>query len=59
MEKEPLEKLAALGELVAFRHSGFWQPMDTLRECRLLQNLWETGHAPWQLWKRNGCVVEK
>jgi glucose-1-phosphate cytidylyltransferase len=46
-EKEPLEKLAEEGQLMAYFHDGFWQPMDTLREQRLLQSLWETGKAPW------------
>jgi glucose-1-phosphate cytidylyltransferase len=46
-EREPLERLAADGQLMAFRHEGFWQPMDTLREKRLLEELWETGSPPW------------
>ncbi|SRR5581483_602076 len=46
-EKEPLEKLAEDGQLKAYFHDGFWQPMDTLRDQRLLQSLWETGNAPW------------
>ena len=49
-EMEPLETLAARGELVAFRHEGFWQPMDTLRDKRYLEKLWDSGHAPWKLW---------
>jgi glucose-1-phosphate cytidylyltransferase len=48
-EKEPLETLAAEGQLMAYSHDGFWQPMDTLREQRLLQSLWETGQAPWSV----------
>lgn len=48
-EREPLELLAAAGELMAYFHRGFWQPMDTLREQRLLQTLWETGKAPWMI----------
>jgi len=47
-EREPMEQLAARGELRAFRHDGFWQPMDTLREKRLLEELWNSGQAPWQ-----------
>ncbi|MEO5826664.1 MAG: glucose-1-phosphate cytidylyltransferase [Gemmatimonadales bacterium] len=47
LEREPLERLAAAGELMAYRHEGFWQPMDTLREKRQLEELWESGHAPW------------
>ena len=46
-ERGPLERLAAAGELMGFRHDGFWQPMDTLREWRLLQALWDSGKAPW------------
>ena len=46
-EKEPLEKLAKTGELSAFCHDGFWQPMDTLREKMLLQEMWDKGNAPW------------
>ena len=49
-EREPLEQLAAMGELVAFRHDGFWQPMDTSREYQLLNNLYEQGRAPWVRW---------
>ena len=48
-EREPLERLAASGELMAFRHSGFWQPMDTLRDKIALEELWRTG-APWKCW---------
>ena len=47
LEREPLERLAQDGELMAFRHTGFWQPMDTLREKRILEDLWASGHAPW------------
>ena len=46
-EKEPLQRLAAAGELRAYRHPGFWQPMDTLREYELLNELWNAGMAPW------------
>ena len=49
-EAEPLTGLAADGELKAFRHAGFWQPMDTLREKTLLENLWDSGRAPWKVW---------
>ena len=48
-EQEPLETLAATGELVAYRHEGFWQPMDTLRDKVHLEELWATG-APWKCW---------
>jgi glucose-1-phosphate cytidylyltransferase len=47
LEREPLERLARDGELMAFRHPGFWQPMDTLREKRILEELWASGRAPW------------
>lgn len=46
-EREPLERLALEEQLVAYRHEGFWQPMDTLREKRLLEELWASGRAPW------------
>jgi glucose-1-phosphate cytidylyltransferase len=49
-EAEPLSSLAADGELMAFEHHGFWQPMDTLREKQLLEDLWATGRAPWKTW---------
>ena len=49
-ESYPLTELAARGELMAFRHSGFWQPMDTLREKTLLEELWASGKAPWKIW---------
>ena len=47
-EERPLQMLAASGELMAYRHAGFWQPMDTLRDKRLLERLWQTGAAPWR-----------
>jgi glucose-1-phosphate cytidylyltransferase len=50
-EKEPLQHLAATGQLAAFRHDGFWQPMDTLRDKNHLEQLWAGGNAPWKLWK--------
>jgi glucose-1-phosphate cytidylyltransferase len=49
-EGEPLSGLAADGELMAFPHLGFWQPMDTLREKTLLEHLWDSGEAPWKVW---------
>lgn len=49
-EGEPLAGLAADGQLMAFEHAGFWQPMDTLREKNLLEDLWQTGKAPWKVW---------
>jgi len=50
-EGYPLTQLAAQGELRAFEHKGFWQPMDTLRDKNYLEELWQTGKAPWKLWK--------
>jgi glucose-1-phosphate cytidylyltransferase len=49
-EQAPLASLAAEGELSAFRHHGFWQPMDTLRDRVKLEDLWQAGKAPWKLW---------
>ncbi|WP_367848646.1 glucose-1-phosphate cytidylyltransferase [Rhodoferax sp. WC2427] len=49
-EQEPLTGLAAEGQLMAFEHTGFWQPMDTLREKNLLEELWLSGKAPWKTW---------
>ena len=49
-EKEPLMKLADEGELMAFEHEGFWQPMDTLRDKIHLEELWDLGNAPWKIW---------
>ncbi|PKM82387.1 MAG: glucose-1-phosphate cytidylyltransferase [Firmicutes bacterium HGW-Firmicutes-14] len=49
-EREPLEKLATAGQLSAFRHKGFWQPMDTLRDKIKLEELWESGQANWKVW---------
>ena len=47
-EREPLERLAADGQLAAYQHEGFWQPMDTLRDRRLLEELWASGNPPWR-----------
>jgi glucose-1-phosphate cytidylyltransferase len=49
-ELEPMAKLAAEDQLHAFEHNGFWQPMDTLREKNLLEDLWASGAAPWKMW---------
>jgi len=49
-EKEPLERLAREGQLTAHLHRGFWQPMDTLRDRRELEAMWEQGRAPWNVW---------
>lgn len=50
LEQEPLANLASDGQLSAFRHEGFWQPMDTYREASLLNDLWDSGRAPWRTW---------
>lgn len=49
-EREPLEALASEGQLTAFQHAGFWQPMDTLRDKTHLEELWTSGDAPWKVW---------
>lgn len=49
-ERTPMENLAKDGQLAAFPHAGFWQPMDTLREKQLLEDLWHSGKAPWKVW---------
>ena len=49
-EREPLENLAKNSQLEAYKHQGFWQPMDTLRELRLLRSMWDSGNAPWKTW---------
>jgi len=50
-EREPLERLTAEGQLMAYCHEGFWHPMDTLRERNVLEGLWASGQAPWKVWK--------
>jgi glucose-1-phosphate cytidylyltransferase len=55
-ERGPMERLAREGELFAYRHDGFWQCMDTLRDKRLLQDLWDAGRAPWATWKEPSCA---
>ena len=50
-EREPLEKLAKDEQLSAYKHSGFWQPLDTLRDKNKLEDLWSKGNAPWKLWE--------
>ena len=49
-ERKPLETLATSGQLQAFTHNGFWQPMDTLRDKQHLEELWGAGKAPWKVW---------
>jgi glucose-1-phosphate cytidylyltransferase len=50
LEREPLERLANEGQLVAYKHDGFWQPMDTLRDKMQLEELWKENKAPWKVW---------
>ena len=50
-EKEPLQQLARNGQLAAYKHGGFWQPMDTLRDKNRLEELWASGQAPWKVWE--------
>ena len=49
-EWEPMKKLASEGQLMAFQHDGFFQPMDTIRERNILEELWSSGKAPWKVW---------
>jgi glucose-1-phosphate cytidylyltransferase len=49
-ELDPLNNIASQGDLMAYEHEGFWQPMDTLREKNLLEELWDSGKAPWKAW---------
>lgn len=51
LEQEPLEKLAKDGQLSAYKHAGFWQPMDTMRDKNGLEEMWKSGKAPWKSWK--------
>jgi glucose-1-phosphate cytidylyltransferase len=51
LEADTLERLAVDGQLAAYRHDGFWQCMDTVRDLRLLRGLWQSGEAPWEVWK--------
>jgi glucose-1-phosphate cytidylyltransferase len=50
-EKEPMEKLAAKNQLMAYKHYGFWRPMDTLRDKSILEGLWNSKKAPWKIWE--------
>jgi glucose-1-phosphate cytidylyltransferase len=56
-EKEPLERLAQDGQLMAYQHTSFWQCMDTLRDKRLLESLWQSGNAPWKIWEEEHARV--
>jgi glucose-1-phosphate cytidylyltransferase len=51
LEREPLRRLAEDGELMVWQHDGFWQPMDTYREWKILEDLWDSGRAPWKVWE--------
>jgi glucose-1-phosphate cytidylyltransferase len=56
LERAPLERLAQAGELMAYRHDGFFYAMDTYREYTYLNDLWNAGSAPWHVWRNeNGC----
>ena len=52
LERAPLERLASEGQIAAYRHDGFWQPMDTYREFLMLNEMWESGKAPWAVWEQ-------
>ena len=56
-EKEPLERLAKDGQLMAYRHNSFWQCMDTLRDKHLLEKLWQSGKAPWKIWDEENANI--
>ena len=51
-EEEPLKRIVSEGQLAVYRHQGFWQNMDTLRDKHLLEKMWENGAAPWKVWDR-------
>lgn len=56
LEKKPLESVASDGQLMAYKHRGFWQCMDTSRDLETLQELWSTGSAPWKNWAKDGYI---
>ncbi|NEN94682.1 MAG: glucose-1-phosphate cytidylyltransferase [Moorea sp. SIO3I7] len=56
-EKAPLERLAKDGQLMAYHHTSFWQCMDTLRDKRRLESLWNSGNAPWKIWEENNASI--
>lgn len=56
-ERKPLENLASAGELIAYKHDGFWRPMDTLRDKIELEELWESNRAPWKVWEEQNAVI--
>ena len=49
-EREPMQRLTAEGEVISYKHHGFWHPMDTLRDKKYLEQLWSQGKAPWKVW---------
>lgn len=51
LERKPMERLVSEGQLAAFKHDGFWQPMDTMRDVRLVNDIWAKNNAPWKVWK--------
>jgi glucose-1-phosphate cytidylyltransferase len=59
LEKDPLENLAKDYQLVTYKHEGFWQPMDTLRDKNQLEDMWRTGNAPWNIWSQKGVYSIK
>lgn len=58
-ERDPVERLAADGEMMGYRHYGFWSCMDTLREKRTLEAMWENGEAPWRIWDRGTAALSR
>jgi glucose-1-phosphate cytidylyltransferase len=56
LEREPLERLAAAGELRAYPHRGFWDCMDTYKDAVLLNDLWECGNPPWRMWMEEPAI---
>ena len=56
-EKEPLERLAKDGQLMAYKHTSFWQCMDTIRDKKLLESLWQSGNAPWKTWEEINASI--
>jgi len=56
-ERGPMEKLASEGQFAAYRHTGFWQPMDTLRDKTYLEELWRNGRAPWKTWDDSSALA--
>jgi glucose-1-phosphate cytidylyltransferase len=59
LEREPIERLARDNQLVGYRHYGFWSCMDTLKEKNMLEEMWDSGQAPWKVWVEEGLAVAK